>query len=68
MADRAESPKRSRRSVRILDLPPHVRAFADHLAAAVAASILREIHAGHWNSLRRKPEQGTGDPKDGERK
>jgi len=66
MAGQAEFPRRRRHPIRVLDLPPNVRAFAEHLAAAVAADILREIRAGRWGTLRRKPEQGRGEPKDGE--
>ena len=68
MAGQAESPKRSRRSVRILDLPPNVRAFADHLAAALAASILREIRAGQLDTIGRKPGEGRGERTDDEGK
>jgi len=52
MAGRAELPKR--KPVAIHDLPPNVRAFAEHLAAAVAADILREIPAGDWAKIGRK--------------
>jgi len=51
MAGRAELPKR--KPVAIHDLPPNVRAFAEHLAAAVAADILREIPAGDWAKIGR---------------
>ena len=68
MAGQAESPKRSRRSVRILDLPPNVRAFADHLAAALAASILRKIRARKSDTIGRKPREGRGERTDDEGK
>ncbi len=64
MAGRAESPKRRRNEARVRDLPPNVRAFADHLAAAVAASILREIRAGRWGILSGKLKERRGDAKD----
>ena len=51
MAGQAEFPRRSRNPVRVLDLPPNVRAFAEHLAAAVAADILREIRARRCGTL-----------------
>src|SRR5271157_5516880 len=37
-------------------LDPRVRAFADHLAKAVAESVLRDIRGGGWDTL--LPEQG----------
>lgn len=43
MAGRAELPRRSRMPVHVLDLPPHVRIFAEHLAPAVAGSLLSEV-------------------------
>ena len=64
MAGQAEFPRRRRPPIRVLDLPPNVRAFAEHLAAAVAADILREIRARRCGTLQRKPEEGRGDPKD----
>ncbi len=64
MAERSESPKRRGNRTRVQDLPPQVRVFADHLAAAVAASILREIRAGGWGTLSGKPGEGRGDAKD----
>ena len=68
MAGRAEFPKRSRTPARVLDLPPHVRAFAEHLAAALAAGILQEIRAGKWGAIGCKPEEGRGEPTDDEGK
>ena len=66
MAGRAELPKRSRRPAREHRIPPNVRVFAEHLAAAVAADILREIRAGRWGTLGPKPKEGRGEPKDDE--
>lgn len=40
-------------------LDPKARAFADHLATAVAASVLRDIRAGRWSTLRAE-EEGEG--------
>ena len=62
MEGRTKFARRSRTPVRVLDLPPHVRAFADHLAAALAASILQEIRAGKWGAIGCKPEEGRGEP------
>ncbi len=64
MARRSESPKRRRNEARGRDLPSNVRVFADHLAAAVAASILREIRAGRWGTLAGKLEERRRDAKD----
>jgi hypothetical protein len=67
MAGRVELPKRRRKPARATyRIPPNVRAFAEHLAAAVAADILREIRAGRWGTLGPKPEEGRGEPKDDE--
>ncbi|HTF35835.1 MAG TPA: hypothetical protein VK714_19285 [Myxococcota bacterium] len=68
MAGPAELPKRKRKPVAIHHLPPNVRAFAEHLAAAVAADILREIRARRCGKLPRKPEEGRGGPEDEEGK
>ena len=66
MAGRAELPKRKRKSAPPHHLPPNVRAFAEHLAAMVAADILREIRAGRCGMIKRKPEEERGGPKDDE--
>jgi len=68
VAGRAESPQRRRKSDPVQPLPPNVRGFAEHLAAAVAAHMLREIRARRCGTLRRKPEEGRGEPEDGEGK
>ena len=36
-------------------LDPKVRAFADHLAKAVAESVLRDIRAGRWGKISAEP-------------
>jgi len=68
MAGRAEIAKRDRKPAPFHNLPRHVRLFADHLAAALAARILREIREGQWNTIGCKPEEGRGEPKDDEGK
>ena len=40
-----------------------VRAFADHLAKAVAESVLRDIRAGRCGIIKPKPGEGGGEPK-----
>jgi hypothetical protein len=64
MAGRAEITRRDRKPAPFRNLPPHVRLFADHLAAALAARILREIRAGDWDTIGCEPEEGRGEPKD----
>jgi hypothetical protein len=68
MAGRAEIARRDRKPARFHNLPPHVRLFADHLAAALATRILREIREAEWDTIGCKPEEGRGEPKDDEGK
>jgi hypothetical protein len=44
-----------------------VSAFAAHLGKAVAESIIRDIRAGRWGTIERKPEEGRGEATDSER-
>lgn len=64
MADRAGSSRRNRKQAGPPTIPPNVLAFADHLAAAVAASILREIRAGDWPRTTRKLQEERDEAKD----
>ena len=58
---------RSPSEVLAAKLTPEVRAFAAHLGRAVAESIIRDIRAGRWGTIERKPEEGRGEATDSER-
>jgi hypothetical protein len=45
-------------------LSPELRAFAAHLGKAVAESILCDIRAGRWGTIKQELEAGRGEPKD----
>jgi hypothetical protein len=47
-------------------LSPELRAFAAHLGKAVAESIIRDIRAGRWGTIKQELEAGRGEPKDDE--
>jgi hypothetical protein len=50
------------------DLDRSLRAFARHLGKAVAQSIMRDIRAGRWGTIKRELEEGRGEPTDDEGK